>query len=81
MKCVPSKIWCVAKCGLRSHTGILAVFLVLNLLSIRVFVTCVPRKDIFAAPSEPGLIVQIANLIKAWRPMPIQSNPGLIDHN
>ena len=45
------------------------------------FVTCVPRKDIFAAPSEPGLIVQIANLIKAWRPMPIQSNPGLIDHN
>ena len=45
------------------------------------FITCVPRKDIFAAPSEPGLIVQIANLIKAWRPMPIQSNPGLIDHN
>lgn len=45
------------------------------------FITCVPRKDIFAAPSEPGLIVQFANLIKAWRPMPIQSNPGLIDHN
>ena len=45
------------------------------------FIMCVPRKDIFAAPSEPGLIVQFANLIKAWRPMPIQSNPGLIDHN
>ena len=44
------------------------------------FVKCVPRKDIFAAPTEPGLIVQFANLIKAWRPMPIQSNPGLIDH-
>lgn len=45
------------------------------------FIQCVPRKDIFAAPNEPGLIIQIANLIKAWRPMPIQSNPGLIDHN
>ena len=44
------------------------------------FVKCVPRKDIFAAPTEPGLIIQFANLIKAWRPMPIQSNPGLIDH-
>ena len=31
------------------------------------FVKCVPRKDIFAAPTEPGLIVQFANLIKAWR--------------
>ena len=45
------------------------------------FVQCVPDKRIFAAPSEPGFIVQFANLIKAWRPMPIQSDPGLIDHN
>ena len=45
------------------------------------FVTCNPDKRIFAAPSEPGFIVQFANLIKAWRPMPIQSDPGLIDHN
>ena len=45
------------------------------------FVTCNPNKRIFAAPSEPGFIVQFANLIKAWRPMPIQSDPGLIDHN
>ena len=45
------------------------------------FVKCVPDKRIFAAPSEPGFIVQFANLIKAWRPMPIQSDPGLIDHN
>ena len=45
------------------------------------FIECNPRKDIFAAPSEPGLIIQFANLIKAWRPMPVQSNPGLIDHN
>ena len=45
------------------------------------FVTCNPSKRIFAAPSEPGSIVQFANLIKAWRPMPIQSDPGLADHN
>ena len=44
------------------------------------FLLCVPDKRIFAAPSEPGFIVQFANLIKAWRPMPIQSDPGLIDH-
>ena len=45
------------------------------------FITCNPDKRIFAVPSEPGFIVQFANLIKAWRPMPIQSDPGLIDHN
>ena len=45
------------------------------------FITCNPDKRIFAAPSEPGFIVQFANLIKAWRPIPIQSDPGLIDHN
>jgi len=45
------------------------------------FITCVPRKDIFAAPTEPGLIVDVGNKIMAIRPMPLQSNPGLIDHN
>lgn len=45
------------------------------------FVVCNPRKDIFAAPSEPGLIVSFGNLIKAYRPIPIISEPGLIDHN
>lgn len=45
------------------------------------FIQCVPDKRIFAAPTEPGFIVQFANLIKAWRPIPIQSDPGLIDHN
>ena len=38
-------------------------------------------KRIFAVENEPGIICQFANLIKAWRPMPIQSNPGFIDHN
>lgn len=44
------------------------------------FVTCNPSKRIFAVQDEPGLIVNVANVIKAVRPMPIQSNPGLIDH-
>lgn len=44
------------------------------------FIECDPRKDIFAAPSEPGLIVQIGNLIKAIRPLPFIANPGFIDH-
>lgn len=44
------------------------------------FITCTPRKDIFAVPSEDGLIVNISNRIKAVRPMPAMSEPGLIDH-
>lgn len=44
------------------------------------FIECDPRKDCFAAPSEPGLLVQFGNLIKAIRPMPYIAEPGLIDH-
>lgn len=44
------------------------------------FIECNPRKDIFAVPSEPGLIVNFGNIIKAIRPIPIIANPGLIDH-
>ena len=44
------------------------------------FVECVPRKDIFAAPSEPGLIVNCGNIIQAFRPLPVIAEPGLIDH-
>jgi len=44
------------------------------------FVTCVPRKDIFAAPSEPACIVEFGNCLKAIRPLPIIAEPGLIDH-
>ena len=39
-----------------------------------------PYKRIFAVPSEPGFIAHITNVVKAIRPMPIQSEPGLIDH-
>ena len=45
------------------------------------FVECVPRKDIFAVPSEPGLIVNFGNIIKAIRPLPVMGEPGLIDHH
>nr|WAE43901.1 MAG: major capsid protein [Microviridae sp.] len=45
------------------------------------FVTCVPRKDIFAVPSSPGLIVNFGNNIKAIRPLPVSAEPGLIDHH
>lgn len=45
------------------------------------FIKCVPRKDIFAVPSEPGLIVNFANIIKAFRPLPYMAVPGLIHHN
>lgn len=44
------------------------------------FVECVPRKDFLAAPSEPAMLVQFGNIIKAIRPMPIIAEPGLIDH-
>lgn len=38
------------------------------------------RKDIFAVPNEPGLIVNFANVVKAIRPMPVYGTPGFIDH-
>lgn len=45
------------------------------------FLECKPDKRIFAVPTEPGLIVNVGNIIKAIRPMPIMGEPGLIDHN
>ena len=46
------------------------------------FVECNPSslKRIFASTDSPGLIVSFGNLIKAVRPLPIQAEPGLIDH-
>lgn len=40
-----------------------------------------PYKRIFAVPSEPGFIIHLSNVIKAIRPLPIQSEPGMIDHS
>lgn len=45
------------------------------------FVTCNPTKRIFAVENVDGLIVHFGNRIRALRPIPIQSEPGLIDHN
>lgn len=45
------------------------------------FIQCVPDKRIFAVPTEPGLIMNVGNIIKAIRPLPIMNQPGLIDHN
>lgn len=44
------------------------------------FIECNPSKRIFAVTSEPGFIVTIGNIIKAFRPMPYLAEPGLIDH-
>ena len=44
------------------------------------FIECIPSKRVFAVPSQPGLVVNIGNKIRAVRPMPVQSDPGLIDH-
>jgi len=45
------------------------------------FILCNPDKRIFAVPSEPGLIMNIGNIITALRPMPAMAEPGFIDHN
>jgi hypothetical protein len=45
------------------------------------FITCDPRDDAWAVPSEPQMIVSFGNVIKAFRPIPVQSEPGLIDHS
>ena len=45
------------------------------------FVKCIPTKRIFASETTPGLIVSFANLIKAFRPLPVTAEPGLVDHN
>lgn len=40
------------------------------------FIKCVPRKDIFAVPSVPGLIVSFGNHVKAIRPLPFLPIPN-----
>nr|QJB18850.1 MAG: major capsid protein [Microvirus sp.] len=45
------------------------------------FITCTPRKDIFAVPTEPGFIVYFGNRLKAIRPIPGIAEPGSLDHN
>ena len=44
------------------------------------FITCDPRKDIFAVQNVPGFMINWGNRIKALRPMPVEPVPGLMDH-
>lgn len=46
------------------------------------FVTCQPRKDVFAVtdPDVDELYIQVVNKVIAKRPMPFNAEPGLIDH-
>jgi hypothetical protein len=45
------------------------------------FVTCTPTKRPFAVQTVPELIVNFGNVIRAFRPIPIIPEPGLIDHH
>lgn len=47
------------------------------------FLECKPAetKRIFAVQDEPGLVVMFGNRITGIRPLPIMSEPGLLDHN
>lgn len=45
------------------------------------FIRCEPDTRIFADTADPGLIVHVANIIKAIRPLPVTPIPGRIDHN
>ena len=44
------------------------------------FITCNPDKRIFAVQNTHGFIVNVANNIRATRPLPPIGEPGLIDH-
>jgi len=44
------------------------------------FVQCAPDDRIFADGDEPEFVVNFGNIIKAVRPLPYMSQPGLIDH-
>lgn len=45
------------------------------------FLECRPSKDIFAVQDEHGIIATVYNDIQAIRPLPVISEPGLIDHH
>lgn len=44
------------------------------------FIECKPNEDIFAVEDEPKFICNFWFNVKALRPMPLLSEPGLIDH-
>lgn len=44
------------------------------------FLKCNPSKEIFSVLDEPAFIVMVNNKIPAYRPLPVDPQPGLIDH-
>lgn len=44
------------------------------------FLKCDPDTRIFAQETYPNFLVQFGNRLKALRPLPYMSNPGLVDH-
>jgi hypothetical protein len=44
------------------------------------FLQCIPRKDIYPAPTLPGMLVNFGNDVRVARPMPVIADPGLLDH-
>lgn len=44
------------------------------------FITCKPNKDIFAVVDEPPFLCNFYWNVKALRPIPFISEPGLLDH-
>jgi len=44
------------------------------------FIECTPRLDCFAVPTVRPFLYSVGNLYKAIRPIPIMSEPGLMDH-
>lgn len=44
------------------------------------FLKCNPSKNIFRVQDEPSFVVFCHNDVKAFRPLPVDAQPGLIDH-
>lgn len=44
------------------------------------FLKCNPSKEMFGVLDDPAFIVMVNNKIPAYRPLPVDPQPGLIDH-
>lgn len=44
------------------------------------FLKCNPNKDLFVVKDEPAFVVYVNNKLIAYRPLPVEAQPGLIDH-
>lgn len=44
------------------------------------FLKCIPNKDIFEVTDEPAFVCYFYNRITAFRPLPVDAQPGYIDH-